>query len=529
MRFFSVIAFALLLMPLAFAEIDAPDTPEAPDDPDIFPCPISSSGDPCRGQCTAGQSCVCDERTGRWVCVGSILCTCPSYCDTTCALQSCSTECSIMEQSYQCDTTGAGPVCPLIPVGSPSIVTNCPLQKCRELISVDGQTYAECRGPCGCGSSDPSCDDVYPGQGNCDENCQDTSACTNGQMRCNPDDETELQVCDSGSWVLREACGTCTVCDSERLSCEYVPDGDPDPADRCAGAIYCSNNDCSITRELERCDGSGSCLVDVTDCIADQSCSGSPAYNCVERHENEVVDGCKNGEDDDCDTLIDCADDDCDSDPDCVVLEICDNGIDDDGDGFIDCKCSPVLLCDPDCPCTEICGNGLDDDCDGDTDCDDSECSALPACQAPSGADLIVEKPSILKPHISGTKAKTLVTVKNNGDQTSQEYHLYLDVTRDGTQVFTKSLLPEKIAGGSMKEEEFDWTPTIAGTYKVNATITDGSNQLDVETTEIIVTERGIGKQGPEYPFMALVAILIIIPAIAYYLRKNTPRKDIKE
>jgi hypothetical protein len=60
---------------------------------------------------------------------------------------------------------------------------------------------------------------------------------------------------------------------------------------------------------------------------------------------------CKDGEDNDCDGLVDC------SDPDCVVPglteDVCDDGYDDDCDGLIDCA-------DPDCADAAVCGSSGD-------------------------------------------------------------------------------------------------------------------------------------------------------------------------
>jgi cysteine-rich repeat protein len=63
-------------------------------------------------------------------------------------------------------------------------------------------------------------------------------------------------------------------------------------------------------------------------------------------------------------------------------VEICDNGLDDDADGQADCAdavdCAANPFCAP--PPAEICDNGADDDEDGQVDCDDANCAADPAC-----------------------------------------------------------------------------------------------------------------------------------------------------
>ncbi len=94
---------------------------------------------------------------------------------------------------------------------------------------------------------------------------------------------------------------------------------------------------------------------------------------------------CGNGQDDDCDGLIDCADEeDCDGNRACTGMEVCDNTIDDDFDGLTNCD-DPDCRADPACGCradAEDCGNGQDDDCDGLVDCADiQDCHTDPACR----------------------------------------------------------------------------------------------------------------------------------------------------
>ena len=60
------------------------------------------------------------------------------------------------------------------------------------------------------------------------------------------------------------------------------------------------------------------------------------------------------------------------------VVEICNDGIDNDNDGFTDCDdndCMDDALCD-----VEICNDGIDNDNDGFTDCDDNDCVNDPGC-----------------------------------------------------------------------------------------------------------------------------------------------------
>ncbi len=72
-------------------------------------------------------------------------------------------------------------------------------------------------------------------------------------------------------------------------------------------------------------------------------------------------------------------------------VEICNNGVDDDGNGFTDCE-------DVACIC-EICDNNIDDDNDGFIDCDDNDCNAAANCTN-LGSDLRLK--SKVKPLLYG-------------------------------------------------------------------------------------------------------------------------------
>jgi hypothetical protein len=101
-----------------------------------------------------------------------------------------------------------------------------------------------------------------------------------------------------------------------------------------------------------------------------------------------TAEACRNGVDDDADSLLDC------DDPDCAALTfctpppneagdtLCDNGIDDDEDGAADCLdsgCARARACLPP-EGGSLCANRFDDDRDGAIDCDDTGCAAAPAC-----------------------------------------------------------------------------------------------------------------------------------------------------
>lgn len=85
-----------------------------------------------------------------------------------------------------------------------------------------------------------------------------------------------------------------------------------------------------------------------------------------------TVEICNDGIDNDWDSFIDCDDFSCDNDSFCMV-EICDDGKDNDNDGFIDGD-------DWDCDESKNCNDGIDNDNDGYIDCDDYDCDSDVHC-----------------------------------------------------------------------------------------------------------------------------------------------------
>jgi hypothetical protein len=102
-------------------------------------------------------------------------------------------------------------------------------------------------------------------------------------------------------------------------------------------------------------------------------CSGGSGCTADEIPETS----CSDGNDNDCDGLIDAEDPDCE--PSCVLGdEICEDGCDNDGDGFIDADDSDCAgLCIPTSDRERgrrKCGDGVDNDCDGLIDSLDPDC-----------------------------------------------------------------------------------------------------------------------------------------------------------
>ncbi|HET6148390.1 MAG TPA: hypothetical protein VFH68_12730 [Polyangia bacterium] len=95
---------------------------------------------------------------------------------------------------------------------------------------------------------------------------------------------------------------------------------------------------------------------------------------------------CGNGQDDNCNNLVDCQDPGCLGDRGCshAGVEICNNALDDDDDGRVDCAdpdCAGNIACRP-VMGMEICDNRRDDNGDGLVDCGDPQCTTFAACLA---------------------------------------------------------------------------------------------------------------------------------------------------
>src|SRR6185503_3044916 len=99
--------------------------------------------------------------------------------------------------------------------------------------------------------------------------------------------------------------------------------------------------------------------------------------------ECELGAACRDGADNDGDTLVDCMDPNCAMEPNCVPEPVCDDGLDNDLDTLIDCldmDCDGVSGCEFGNEVT--CDDDFDNDTDGDIDCADSQCAAQPLCMA---------------------------------------------------------------------------------------------------------------------------------------------------
>jgi len=297
---------------------------------------------------------------------------------------------------------------------------------------------------------------------------------------CKPGGVSEALPCDSNGNVCADTpgpsgdlCATCPTGHTEETSCSDGSDND------CDGDVDCADSDCLG----EVCGPNGFTCSSTLNC----SCAGGSSM------END----CGNGIDDDCDGQVDCLDSDCkgssvgqygdNCDSATTFGKVCDwlgacvcktgalaetlcgNGEDDDCDGLIDCEdddCRPGGVsegnyCDnlahtcagaPDlsgdycilCPGGEItettCGDQVDNDCDGDVDCYDADClgqqcgpSASQKCQAPHDCvdsttayvlTLTPEAARIPADGVATTGIDIVLTNSQGGNVVSQEIDL---------------------------------------------------------------------------------------------------------
>ena len=110
--------------------------------------------------------------------------------------------------------------------------------------------------------------------------------------------------------------------------------------------------------------GDGNCDPDETECNCAADCGSPPSTET----------NCSDGIDEDCDNDTDCDDADCLGDPACPYCgdDTCDGLDEDQCSCAADCGASPLTETD--------CSDGDDNDCDTNIDCDDSDCSGYLAC-----------------------------------------------------------------------------------------------------------------------------------------------------
>jgi len=255
----------------------------------------------------------------------------------------------------------------------------------------DELPYA-CEADTDCGGSPHVCASLPDGRKYC---CKpETELCNQLDDDCNGvADDLSGESCYTGTAETRNvgACrqgkptcanGGTIACTGEVLPTAEVCNGKDDDCDGTVDEGFdfqTGHNNCG------RCD---QVCTDVQDCVAGQ---------CVRRKETT----CDNNQDDDTDTLVDCADSDCNSlpcGPGCTCIggkkaeTSCENGADDEGDTLTDCAdtdcdsrfCGTGCIClggkrgEGDCLNTTDgtpTGTPVDDDADGPANCADSDCT----------------------------------------------------------------------------------------------------------------------------------------------------------
>ena len=162
-------------------------------------------------------------------------------------------------------------------------------------------------------------------------------------------------------------CGTQQPTEVVNLTCADGIDND------CDGDADCLDADCAADPNCQADCGNGTCewpMENPCNCTVD--CGTPPA--------NEVPNGtCTDGIDNDCDSLPDCEDTDCATDPVCDAdcgNGVCEWPLENPCNCVDDCGNPPsnefVRL---------TCRDGYDNDCDGVEDCADGDCDADPSCQ----------------------------------------------------------------------------------------------------------------------------------------------------
>ena len=184
---------------------------------------------------------------------------------------------------------------------------------------------------------------------------------------------------------VNDTCGTSNDCGL----CHVDPKGGGPLTSGGEGYLASGNDSCYFCPDV--C-GGGTCTdADNDNYFAESNCGTGVDCNDSDPNINEnAIEVCDDGIDNDCDDKIDCADSECDSVCNPTSPEVCNDGIDNDGDRKVDCSDRD---CRQDPSCTDgggdtggsegkgkTCADGLDNDGDGAIDCLDSDCASNRAC-----------------------------------------------------------------------------------------------------------------------------------------------------
>ena len=185
---------------------------------------------------------------------------------------------------------------------------------------------------------------------------------------------------------VNDTCGTsygCGICHIDpKGGGPLTPEGDDYLAAGYDSCIFCT----------DVCGGGNCTDADADGYYAETGCGTGVDCNDSDPNINEnAIEICDDGIDNDCDNKIDCADSECDSVCSPTSPEVCNDGIDNDGDRKVDCSDRD---CRQDPSCTDgggdtggsegkgkTCSDGLDNDNDGAIDCADSDCASSRSCR----------------------------------------------------------------------------------------------------------------------------------------------------
>ncbi len=190
----------------------------------------------------------------------------------------------------------------------------------------------------GC-SSHPDCDELIPGTGGCDQECQPLAYCGDGFV--DPDEECELPETEDN-----------TYCDQSTKKCVGLKTATRDEFGYCDSSCGCVDDNWNTALCVEdsceaQCDSDGDCPENSCEETYEDYCNGNKL---VEYDSDKVLDST-------------------------VVRESCDNSC------FSDCTCEN---CSVDCfaePQNEYCvQNVCGAQCDSDDDCFATECDHLDGC-----------------------------------------------------------------------------------------------------------------------------------------------------
>jgi hypothetical protein len=206
-----------------------------------------------------------------------------------------------------------------------------------------------------------------------------------------------------------------------------------------------------------------------------------------------------------------------------------------------------------DVPSTEtgLCADGLNNDCDFFTDCEDVDCQSTQDCIGAGPADLAVRQMKVTSPARESLVVQAVAEIDNYGPGKTNAYDVTFTVINPSTgaavevidmddparaAVTKKTITVSKQLQGVTHIVPWNFMAPAEGQYIVKTEVIDANPGDPNNKFNVSMEVAGSAKPmtGPEYPLIALVLLIIAIPVIAYYLRKQKkdrgkPRKHIKE